>query len=294
MATLWQLVGEHIPNDHSRQVHSQYYLEEELRAPDAPSLVVDLGCGNGASAPLARKFKPDVRWVGIDILQSENARGITDEQVVLYDGVRLPFADASLPLIYSNQVLEHVRHPEPLLREIRRVLRPGGVFIGSTSQLEPYHAWSLWNYTIYGFKVIVEDAGLELEEVRPGIDGIALVRRQWFGRRPEHGAWFQKSPLNEEIDGWGVDTSRRANQINLRKLQFCGQFSFRVSKPGGSPRIRPARADLAVRPAPAVSVPPAADRPAPTTPPARPVRLPFVRGRLRRVLRRLVRAIRPS
>lgn len=288
MATLWQLVGEHIPNDHSRQVHSQYYLEEELRAPDAPPLVVDLGCGNGASAPLARTFKPDVRWVGVDITQSDHARGVVDEQVVLYDGVRLPFADDSLPLIYSNQVLEHVRHPEPLLREIRRVLRPGGVFIGSTSQLEPYHAWSLWNYTIYGFKVIVEDAGLDLEEVRPGIDGIALVRRQWFGRRPEHGRWFQKSPLNEEIDEWGLATSRRANQINLRKLQFCGQFSFRVSKPGGPPRTRPARVEAEASPTPVAR---GTGRSAPTT---SPVRLPFVRGRLRRVLRRVARVVRSS
>ena len=243
MASLWQLISEHIPNDHSRQVHSQYYLEEELTAPDAPSLVVDLGCGKGASAPLARKFQPDVRWVGVDIVQSDYARGIAGEQVLFYDGVNLPFADNSLPLIYSNQVFEHVRHPEPLLREIRRVLQPGGVFIGSTSQLEPYHSWSLWNYTIYGFKVLVEDAGMELAEVRPGIDGIALVQRQWFGRRPELSAWFRRSPLNAEIDQWGKATSRRPALVNLRKLQFCGQFSFLVQKPGGPPRERPPRTD---------------------------------------------------
>ena len=67
------------------------------------------------------------------------------------------------------------------------MLTPGGLFVGSTSQLEPYHAWSLWNYTIYGFQTIVEDAGLTLEEVRPGIDGIALVQRHWFGRKKEQG-----------------------------------------------------------------------------------------------------------
>ncbi|MBF9133826.1 class I SAM-dependent methyltransferase [Plantactinospora sp. S1510] len=260
MATLWQLMAEHIPDDHSRQVHSQYYLEEELTGPDSPPLVVDLGCGNGASALLARKWRSDVQWVGVDILQSDYAKGIEGEQVLFYDGVNLPFADNSIPLIYSNQVFEHVRHPEPLLREIARVLQPGGLFIGSTSQLEPYHAWSLWNYTIYGFKVLVSDAGMELTEVRPGIDGIALMHRQWFGRRPEHGSWFQRSPLNTEIDEWGVATKRRAALVNLRKLQFCGQFSFRVQKPGGPPRVRTPRKDLA-KPLPDPNRPAAGNRP---------------------------------
>jgi len=234
--SLWHLVGEHIPNDHSRQVHSQDYLRETMSAPDAPALMVDLGCGNGSSAAFARKYKNDVRWVGIDILQRDYAKKIANEQVLLYDGVNLPFADGSVPLIYSNQVFEHVRHPEPLLREILRVLQPGGMFIGGTSQLEPYHARSLWNYTVYGFKVLVEDAGLILEEIRPGIDGISLVQRQWFGRRPEHSAWFKISPHNREIDEWGVASRRRPALVNLRKLQFAGHFSFRVRKPGGEHR----------------------------------------------------------
>lgn len=249
MEPLWKVIGDRVPDDHARQVHSQYYLKEALTSTDVPDLIVDLGCGDGSSARYARRIRPDVRWVGLDITESTYARNVTAEQVVLYDGVQLPFSDDSLPLIYSNQVFEHVRHPEPLLREIERVLRPGGTFIGSTSQLEPYHAWSLWNYTIYGFHVLVEDAGLVLEELRPGIDGIALIQRQYFGSRPEHNQWFRRSPLNSEIDEWGVAESRGTAAINLRKLQFCGQFCFRVRKPhpGEAPALpwRKAAADRA-------------------------------------------------
>lgn len=231
MPTLWQLVSAHIPADHSSQVHSRYYIKTVMSRPDAPTLVVDLGCGDGSSAPIFRQHKKDVCWVGVDIAESEKARQLGGENVLFYDGVHLPFPDGALPLIYSNQVFEHVRHPEPLLRDIARVLTPGGLFIGSTSQLEPYHASSLWNYTVYGFKVLVEDAGLRLEEVRPGIDGLALINRQLLGSKPEHGAWFAQSPLNTEIDEWGRDTGRVAKQVNARKLQFCGQFSFQVRKP---------------------------------------------------------------
>jgi SAM-dependent methyltransferase len=233
--SLEHLIGEQIPDDHARQYRSQDYLRDAMTSSPGPPMMVDLGCGKGGSAQFARRYKPEVRWIGVDIMQSGYARHVGDEQVVLYDGVNLPFADDTIPLIYSNQVFEHVRHPELLLREIRRVLQLGGVFIGSTSQLEPYHSWSLWNYTIYGFKVLVEDAGLTLEQVRPGIDGISLVQRQWFGRRPEHSAWFALSPLNAQIDQEDQARRRSVKDTNSRKLQYCGQFAFRVRKPGGEP-----------------------------------------------------------
>ena len=202
-----------------------------MSAVDAPTTVVDLGCGDGISAQIFRKFEPDVRWIGVDIESSETARALQDEEVIIYDGVHLPFSDNSVPLIYSNQVFEHVRHPEQLLREVQRVLQPTGIFIGSTSQLEPYHSWSLWNYTFYGFRIILEDAGLKLSEVRPGIDGFALIQRQWNGGRSEDNAWFEASPLNVEIDEWGSTTTQPPAVINARKLQFCGQFAFRAVKP---------------------------------------------------------------
>jgi ubiquinone/menaquinone biosynthesis C-methylase UbiE len=129
MESLWQLMQDCIPNDHSRQVHSRYYIEEVMSAVDAPATVVDLGCGDGTSAQIFRKFEPDVRWIGVDIERSETARALQGEEVIIYDGVHLPFRDNSVPLIYSNQVFEHVRHPEQLLREVQRVLQPTGIFI---------------------------------------------------------------------------------------------------------------------------------------------------------------------
>jgi SAM-dependent methyltransferase len=287
VTSLWQLIGERIPNDHSRQVTSVYYLRQALTLPDAPSLVVDLGCGAGATAQLTREIRPGTEWIGVDIYESEPAKSIVGEKVLLYDGVSLPFDDDSIPLIYTNQVMEHVRHPEALLRDIRRVLTPGGLFVGSTSQLEPYHAWSFWNYTVYGFQTIVEDAGLTLEEIRPGIDGVSLVQRHWFGRKKEHGPWFQRSPLNVEIDQWGAASGRRPALINLRKLQYAGQFSFRVRKPGG---VTAAAGSIAAGPPEADGKPPRMAKMQPIgMPPPKPtavVRLRRLAGRLkRRVLR---------
>jgi SAM-dependent methyltransferase len=239
VSSLWALVGSAIPNDHARQVSAYDLARREMARADAPATVLDLGCGDAASARVFRGVKPDVRWLGLDVAGSRLARAVRDEVVVLYDGEHIPLATGSIPLVYSRQVLEHVRHPEPVLAEVARILIPGGVFIGSTSHLEPYHAYSLWNYTPYGFKVLVEAVGLELDEIRPGLDGRALITRLYEGNLPEHGRWFgEESPLNVEIDEWGLATGRRPALINHRKLEFCGHFCFRVRKP---PDWRPAQ-----------------------------------------------------
>ena len=144
----------------------------------------------------------------------------------------MPFADDTFDLIYSNQVLEHVRHPERLLREVCRVLKPEAAFVGGTSNLEPYHALSYWNFTPFGFKTIVEDAGMRLVEMRPGIDGPTLIDRQVRGRPAELNRFFKDtSPLNERI----IASKRRkpgdVRRVNDRMLQFCGHFGFHVVKP---------------------------------------------------------------
>jgi SAM-dependent methyltransferase len=56
--------------------------------------------------------------------------GIWDEPVDFpADLTRLPFEDASWDCLYASHVLEHVADDEAALREIRRVLRPGGLAI---------------------------------------------------------------------------------------------------------------------------------------------------------------------
>ncbi|MGA7887252.1 MAG: class I SAM-dependent methyltransferase [Acidobacteriaceae bacterium] len=56
----------------------------------------------------------------------------------IYDGVHLPFADQSFDAAVSNDVMEHVERPLEHLQEIRRVLRPGGVYCCRTINLMHY------------------------------------------------------------------------------------------------------------------------------------------------------------
>jgi SAM-dependent methyltransferase len=191
--------------------------------------VIDLGCGRGDSVDVFRAADPAVRWIGLELPDSETFRGRTrdDADFRVFDGVHLPFADHSVDVVFCKQVLEHVERPHQLLPDVRRVLRSGGVFAGSTSHLEPYHGYSIANFTPYGLKRLLERSGFELELIRPGIDGPTLIARRllrgakWFDRW-----WARRSPLNSMLDGVSRVLRWDAEDRNAIKLQFCGQYAF--------------------------------------------------------------------
>lgn len=230
---MWKELKECLPTDSAKQVNAMYYARKLGPALPAGATVLDLGCGSGVSIDLFREVSPTSRWVGVDIEHSPevDARMRDDGEFRTFDGVNIPCADGSVDLIYSRQVFEHVRYPEALLLDIARALKVDGAFIGSTSHLEPYHSFSYWNYTPFGFKKIVESAGLQLIEIRPGIDSIALITRAYRGNDAKMNRWFaEESPLNREIDDMAAAGELTVQQAVLRKLSFCGQFAFWIKR----------------------------------------------------------------
>jgi ubiquinone/menaquinone biosynthesis C-methylase UbiE len=236
---LKELLGDAVPRDHARQTLADRYAESAVGRPEhGPWRVLDLGCGAGDSVDVFRASDPDVQWVGIDVPGSPEARlrTRTDARFETFDGASMPFEDGSFELVYCKQVLEHVRHPAPLLAEVRRVLVPGGWFAGSTSQLEPYHSLSVWNYTPVGIVSLLEEAGLSPVEVRPGIDGLTLMAWRMSGfHRCFHRWWGRASPFNRALDLGARALRSDVQTLNATKLLFCGQFAFLARREGHSP-----------------------------------------------------------
>lgn len=237
------LLAGQIPNDNSSQVYADYYINyyfSHLKPEDSVIQIMDLGCGAGNSIDRFRKKDSQIKWIGLDIESSPevNSRTRADAEFHTFDGVHIPFDDNHFDLIFSKQVFEHVRYPNNLLKEVYRVLKPGGYFIGSTSHLEPYHSYSYWNYTPYGFRVLLEEANLQLIEIRPSIDAFALltwnilVRLKGGSKLLLKLGWWNKneSLLNLIISLAGKVQRRPASSINAVKLLVCGQFCFIAAK----------------------------------------------------------------
>src|SRR6266478_4051500 len=94
--------------------------------------ILDAGCGNGRySRFLLREADADAIITGFDLSQRmlERARkrlGSDRVTHVAADLTRLPYADATFDAAVSGWVLEHLPDPRPGLRELARVLKPGG------------------------------------------------------------------------------------------------------------------------------------------------------------------------
>jgi len=86
--------------------------------------VLDIGCGIGDMV----RHRPQT--VGVDV--NPNAVNLCQSQglkVRLMQPDRLPFADGEFDGAILDNVLEHLERPEPLLAEVRRVLRAAGSFV---------------------------------------------------------------------------------------------------------------------------------------------------------------------
>jgi SAM-dependent methyltransferase len=89
--------------------------------PDREGPVLELGCGRGAMPGIAP------RYIGLDL--SFPALAAVDEPFprIAADMEQLPVGTSSIELVVSFAAIEHVPHPERVLEEITRILRPGGV-----------------------------------------------------------------------------------------------------------------------------------------------------------------------
>ena len=150
--------------------------------------VMDLGCGSGAFTPfVARAVGEQSKVYAVDIqpamlkqlerklpeTENQDISNIELKQVSAYD---LPFEDESLDLVYMVTVLQEILDRGKVLREIKRVLKPGGILavteflpdpdypLRSTTikicQREGFildgNLGNLWNYTVRFRRLLLE------------------------------------------------------------------------------------------------------------------------------------------
>jgi len=146
-------------------------LIEQLRAvaPRARGRLLDVGCGNKPYEHLFRPFVSEYIGVEHSATFGETSASQAGGPDVFYDGVSLPFEDASFDTVLSVQVLEHTSEPQRLLEEMSRVLRHDGLMILNAPfsfrlHEEPH---DYFRYTPHGLRAMCQKAQLEVVEIRP-------------------------------------------------------------------------------------------------------------------------------
>jgi SAM-dependent methyltransferase len=169
--------------------------------------ILDVGCGTGANLELLAQYG-DAEGVDIsaDALAFCRARGL--EKVRLGAAETLPYEDGSFDLVTALDVVEHLDDDVAGLREMRRVLRPGGrallfvpafMFLWGVQDDVSHHRR---RYTLKNLGRAVRDAGFEVERATyanisffaPILAGRALMRAT--GLRPASENNINVSALN--------------------------------------------------------------------------------------------------
>lgn len=107
-------------------------------------------------------------WTSLDLKESATAFDDPRYRLVVGDGEHTPFSNSSFDTIINIQVLEHTLHPDKMLREIARLLKPSGKAIIVVPQTSAMHEipTHYYNFTRYWVEKAFPEAGLEVEYFR--------------------------------------------------------------------------------------------------------------------------------
>lgn len=121
--------------------------------------ILDYGCG---SMPYKRFFYSS-EYVGVDIEVSGHPEEMKKADVY-FDGINLPFDDSSFDGVLASEVFEHVFDLKACLKEIHRVLKPGGKMLVTCPFVWPLHEqpYDYARYTPHALEHLFKGAGFNI------------------------------------------------------------------------------------------------------------------------------------
>lgn len=189
------------------------------------SLMLDLGCGSTLHRGICEYA--GFEYVGLDYY--------APEAPMLGDAHSLPFLSDSFEFILFINVLEHCRYPFVVIREIRRILQPGGILIGAVPFLEPFHDNSFYHHTHLGTLNSLLFGGFNVKYIAPNKRWpvvIALASMHYFRGMPTPLSRSLVLPLNILHRLWwnmiNIISGKQLNNYRIRK--FAGSFAFIANK----------------------------------------------------------------
>lgn len=154
------------PISHSRHLMKKILYQFVVGfAKKTKGKLLDFGCGN---KPYRSLFNVE-EYIGLDI---ENPGHLHDNEDIdiYFDGIKIPFEDNHFDYIVSIEVFEHIFNLPDILREINRVLKPGGTifFTCPFVWIEHEMPYDYARYTHPALLDLLTNAGFDTIEMKKG------------------------------------------------------------------------------------------------------------------------------
>lgn len=200
--------------------------------------MLDLGCGTGLFLQ-RRQVEGDA--IGSDIAHEALAfcRGRGIDKLILSDAVKIPLANESVDIVTAFDLIEHVTDDHELIREVHRVLRPGG-FLLATVPAHPLlwssHDISLHHkrrYATREFRALFAGARWEMVRLTPCFSlilpvaaAVRLSRNLRHAKRPPRSdtfmtpEWLNRIMINlHRVESWFLQRHNLPPGVSLLTIQ---------------------------------------------------------------------------
>lgn len=122
-----------------RMTHRNYikYISKKIETINKPK-ILDIGCGTGSFLYSCEQKLPNSRLHGVEYDQrliDQAHLNLQRTKVSQGTAEKLPYDESVFDIVTSFQVIEHVVNPENMILEIRRILKPNGIMVITTPNL---------------------------------------------------------------------------------------------------------------------------------------------------------------
>jgi SAM-dependent methyltransferase len=183
----------------------------------ASGRLLDIGCGRKPYRDLLSPFV--TQHVGVDHPDSPHSLDAADVLAAAYD---IPLESASFQTVLMTEVLEHLEEPEAALREVHRLLCPGGKVILTTPFMWVLHEEprDFFRYTPFGLHHLLSEAGFVDIVVWP-ISGQWATIALLFGYALRR---YRRGPLRPPIDLVAVTLQAIATRLDALHFKPEGTY----------------------------------------------------------------------
>jgi 2-polyprenyl-3-methyl-5-hydroxy-6-metoxy-1,4-benzoquinol methylase len=192
----------------------------------SPESILDVGCGNGIYGNVLRENRAKLFGIDMSPESVELCKSGGYNHVIQCPAQRIEYGDEKFDMVFSSEVLEHVEDYEQMLKEIHRVLKPGGGLILTTT----CYCTSIYQF-LYNRRGGMRELAVNLVRYVEGFFSVKernIFVRQWcFESLGGHYHGFIARKLRKSIERIGFDILKSNIFYTAKPFPIVENYNFK-------------------------------------------------------------------